>query len=87
MRSCLSDLALALLLVLLLLALLALGLLGLVALFGFGSGLFCLHLLAFRLDAEFFVDARLEEGTELLGIAADKGRILKSSLKTIKSAR
>ena len=54
MRGCLSGLALALLLVLLLLALLAFGLLGLVALFGFGSGLFCLHLLAFGLDAEFF---------------------------------
>ena len=64
---------LPLLLALLLLALLALGLLGLVALFCFGSGLFCLHLLAFGLDAEFFVDARLKEGTELLGIAADKG--------------
>ena len=64
---------LPLLLALLLLALLALGLLGLVALFCFGSGLFCLHLLAFGLDAELFVDARLKEGTELLGIAADKG--------------
>ena len=62
-----------LLLVLLLLALLALVVLGLVGLFCFGSGLFCLHLLAFGLDAEFFVDARLKEGAKLLGIAANKG--------------
>ena len=46
---------------------------GLVGLFCFGSGLFCLHLLAFGLDAEFFVDARLKEGAKLLGIAANKG--------------
>lgn len=54
MRGCLPGLALALFLVLLLLALLALGLLGLVALLGLDGGLFCLHLLAFGLDAEFF---------------------------------
>lgn len=65
--------ALVLLLVLLLLALLAFGLLGLVALLGLGGGLLGLHLLAFGLDAEFFVDARLEEGAKLLGIAANKG--------------
>lgn len=70
MRGCLSGLALALLLVLLLLAL---GLLGLVALLGLGGGLLGLHFLLLGLDAEFFVDARLKEGTELLGIAADKG--------------
>ena len=72
MRGCLSGLTLALLLVLLLLALLALGLPGLVALLGLGGGLLGLHFLLLGLDAEFFVDARLEEGTELLGIAADK---------------
>ena len=76
MRGCLSGLALALLLALLLLALFALvvlGLIGLVALLGFDCGLLGLHFLLLGLDAELFVDARLEEGAKLLGIAPDEG--------------
>ena len=38
-----------------------------------GGGLLGLHFLLLGLDAEFFVDAGLEEGTELLGIATDEG--------------
>ena len=67
-RGGLSGSALVLLLVLLLLALFGLCVLGLAFLLGLGSGLFGLHLLAFGLDVQLFVDARLEEGAKLLGI-------------------